>query len=429
MFNAEADVLAHLSAHPAIVTVYQAGISADGRPYIVMEYCPGSLAQRYRIERIPVDEVLAVGVRMASALESAHRAGLVHRDVKPSNILITTFGTPVLADFGISSSLQRATADEVLAMSIPWSAPEVVAEQTAGHRRERGVEPRGDRVFAARRAQPVRTAASAGRTPRSSCAAASRGRATPSSRAPMCRHPCRRPRDRDEPRPGAATRQRPEFAEELRAVQARARPLADAARDRRPTSGPAHPGSRLRRHGAARTSRSHRARRSRPQARRPTRHRGSPATRTPSSRPAGRRAPRRTRRGSSRGLGRASVTAVGDRPAVLRRPGCSDAAPHAVVAAGRGLAAVAVVVGVSVVWPGLDAQETARRRHLGVGAADRRRPTLRAREHHRRRTRHRSQRQQPRQGDRPGRRRRLPLQRQPQQGHEDRRGAAGRPRR
>ncbi|MET0813317.1 MAG: serine/threonine-protein kinase [Microbacterium sp.] len=132
MFNAEADVLAHLSAHPAIVTVYQASISADGRPYIVMEYCPGSLSRRYRIERIPVPEVLAIGVRMASALESAHRAGLVHRDVKPSNILITTFGTPVLADFGISSSLQRETADEVLAMSIPWSAPEVVAEETAG---------------------------------------------------------------------------------------------------------------------------------------------------------------------------------------------------------------------------------------------------------------------------------------------------------
>lgn len=132
MFNAEADVLAHLSAHPSIVTVYQAGISADGRPYIVMEYCPGSLAQRYRLERIPVDEVLAIGVRMAGALESAHRAGLVHRDVKPSNILITTFGTPVLADFGISSSLIQKSADEVLAMSIPWSAPEVVAEQTPG---------------------------------------------------------------------------------------------------------------------------------------------------------------------------------------------------------------------------------------------------------------------------------------------------------
>nr|WP_208382484.1 serine/threonine-protein kinase [Microbacterium ulmi] len=132
MFNAEADVLAHLSAHPSIVTVYQAGISADGRPYIVMEFCPGSLAQRYRLERIPVEEVLTVGVRMASALESAHRAGLVHRDVKPSNILVTTFGAPVLADFGISSSLLKETADEMLAMSIPWSAPEVVAEQTAG---------------------------------------------------------------------------------------------------------------------------------------------------------------------------------------------------------------------------------------------------------------------------------------------------------
>ncbi|MFJ4037331.1 serine/threonine-protein kinase [Microbacterium sp. NPDC090007] len=132
MFNAEADVLAHLSAHPSIVTVYQAGISADGRPYIVMEFCPGSLAQRYRVERMPVAEVLSIGVRMSGALESAHHAGLIHRDVKPSNILVTTFGAPVLADFGISSSLVRQGADEMLAMSVPWSAPEVVAEQTAG---------------------------------------------------------------------------------------------------------------------------------------------------------------------------------------------------------------------------------------------------------------------------------------------------------
>ncbi|HYP73626.1 MAG TPA: serine/threonine-protein kinase [Microbacterium sp.] len=132
MFNAEADVLAQLSAHPAIVTVYQAGISADGRPYIVMEYCPDSLAQRYRIERMPLEEVLPIAVRLAGALESAHQAGLIHRDIKPSNILITSFGAAVLADFGISSSLLRAADAEVLAMSIPWSAPEVVAEQTGG---------------------------------------------------------------------------------------------------------------------------------------------------------------------------------------------------------------------------------------------------------------------------------------------------------
>lgn len=132
MFNAEADVLAQLSAHPSIVTVYQAGISADGRPYIVMEFCPGSLSQRYRIERLPLDEVLAIGVKMAGALESAHRAGLIHRDVKPSNILITSFGVPVLADFGISSSLAPRTGEEVLAMSVPWSAPEVISETTRG---------------------------------------------------------------------------------------------------------------------------------------------------------------------------------------------------------------------------------------------------------------------------------------------------------
>lgn len=132
MFNAEADVLAHLSAHPAIVTVYQAGISADGRPYIVMEYCPGSVGQRYRIERMPVDDAMAIAVRLAGAVESAHRAGLIHRDIKPSNILITTFGSAVLADFGISSSLLGAADAEVLAMSIPWSAPEVISEQTGG---------------------------------------------------------------------------------------------------------------------------------------------------------------------------------------------------------------------------------------------------------------------------------------------------------
>jgi serine/threonine protein kinase len=132
MFNSEADVLAHLSAHPSIVTVYQAGVSAEGRPYIVMEYCPGSLSQRYRVERIPVAEALSIGVKMASALESAHRAGLVHRDIKPSNILVTSFGAPVLADFGISSSLARSQADEMLAMSVPWSAPEVITEKTSG---------------------------------------------------------------------------------------------------------------------------------------------------------------------------------------------------------------------------------------------------------------------------------------------------------
>ena len=132
MFNAEADVLARLSAHPSILTVYQASVSADGRPYIVMEYCPASLGERFRRERIAVPEVLAAGVKIASALQTAHRAGLMHRDVKPSNILLTEFGAPVLSDFGIAASLTGDGAEQLFAMSVPWSAPEVIGEHTAG---------------------------------------------------------------------------------------------------------------------------------------------------------------------------------------------------------------------------------------------------------------------------------------------------------
>jgi len=136
MFNAEADVMARLSAHPSILTVYDASVSADGRPYIVMELCPGGYSNRYRSERIPVAEVLATGVKIASALETAHRAGLFHRDIKPSNLLINSFGTPVLADFGIATSVASSAAatsgEQLFAMSVPWSAPEVVEKRVTG---------------------------------------------------------------------------------------------------------------------------------------------------------------------------------------------------------------------------------------------------------------------------------------------------------
>lgn len=130
MFNAEADVMAQLGSHPAIVTVYEASISADGRPYIAMEYCPVAIGQRYRKESMPVPEVLRIGVKICGAIESAHQLGVLHRDIKPSNVMITSFGAPVLADFGIASSL--AGNSSVMALSVPWSAPEVVADQSPG---------------------------------------------------------------------------------------------------------------------------------------------------------------------------------------------------------------------------------------------------------------------------------------------------------
>jgi serine/threonine protein kinase len=132
MFQAEANLMAQLSAHPAILTVYQASISADGRPYLVMELCSSALSQRYRTERIPVPEVLRVAVKIGSAIETAHRAGVLHRDIKPSNILLTAYGHPVLSDFGIAATLGESENLEAVGMSIPWSAPEVLMDETAG---------------------------------------------------------------------------------------------------------------------------------------------------------------------------------------------------------------------------------------------------------------------------------------------------------
>jgi serine/threonine protein kinase len=132
MFQAEANLMAQLSSHPSILTVYQASVSSDGRPYLVMELCSASLSARYRTERIPVPEVLRIAVRIGSAIETAHRAGVLHRDIKPSNILMTAYGHPVLSDFGIAATVTDAQDQEMVGMSIPWSAPEVLMDETPG---------------------------------------------------------------------------------------------------------------------------------------------------------------------------------------------------------------------------------------------------------------------------------------------------------
>ncbi|MCP2371440.1 serine/threonine protein kinase [Agromyces terreus] len=132
MFQAEVNVMAQLSSHPSILTVYQAGVAADGRPYLVMEFCPSGLGQRYRAAPIPLSEVLSTGVRIAGAVETAHRSSVLHRDIKPSNILSTAYGHPVLSDFGIAATLGGSETADAIGMSIPWSAPEVLHDDVAG---------------------------------------------------------------------------------------------------------------------------------------------------------------------------------------------------------------------------------------------------------------------------------------------------------
>ena len=126
-FFAEANLMAQLSHHPSMVTIYQADIAQDGRPYLVMEFCSRpSLGQRYRKETISVAEALRTGIRVASAVETAHRLNILHRDIKPANILATDFGWPALTDFGIASTSSDAVSST--GMSIPWAPPELLAE-------------------------------------------------------------------------------------------------------------------------------------------------------------------------------------------------------------------------------------------------------------------------------------------------------------
>ncbi|MGW4340771.1 protein kinase domain-containing protein [Rhodococcus koreensis] len=103
-FLREQRAMGRLSGHPDIVTILQVGVTKHGRPFLVMPYYPhDSLDVSIRRSGpLRLAEALHVGVRMAGALEAAHRAGILHRDVKPANILLTEYGEPQLTDFGIA---------------------------------------------------------------------------------------------------------------------------------------------------------------------------------------------------------------------------------------------------------------------------------------------------------------------------------------
>ena len=130
-FLREAQLAARLS-HPNIVHVYDLGRDATGRPYIVMEYVDGpSLAEVLDREGPPaLERVLAIGRDCCAGLAYAHGAGLVHRDLKPHNLLVDSEGRVKIADFGIARSLDAA--DITLAGSVLGTAGYLAPEQARG---------------------------------------------------------------------------------------------------------------------------------------------------------------------------------------------------------------------------------------------------------------------------------------------------------
>ena len=103
-FEREAKLISSLN-HPNICTLHDVG-NADGVGYLVMELLEGeTLADRLSRGAVPVAQVLTIGVQIASALEKAHRQGVIHRDLKPANVMLTKGGAKLL-DFGLATNQQ-----------------------------------------------------------------------------------------------------------------------------------------------------------------------------------------------------------------------------------------------------------------------------------------------------------------------------------
>src|ERR1700722_6179153 len=132
-FLREQRAMGKLCGHPNIVNIFDVGATTSGRPYIVMQYHPRD-SLRVRIHSVgPLTwaETLHIGVKMAGALETAHRLDTLHRDVKPGNILLTEYGEPELTDFGIARVAGGfKTATGIVTGSPAFTAPEVLEGKT-----------------------------------------------------------------------------------------------------------------------------------------------------------------------------------------------------------------------------------------------------------------------------------------------------------
>ena len=132
-------------AHPAIVRVRDVGETKQGL-YIAMDYVAGRDLGRFLAKRgpLPPPQVVSMLTPVAQALDAAHAAGIIHRDVKPSNILVASGGAEhpegacLLSDFGFSFApsrdIRRLTQAGTFVGSVPYAAPEQVSGATADHR-------------------------------------------------------------------------------------------------------------------------------------------------------------------------------------------------------------------------------------------------------------------------------------------------------
>jgi serine/threonine-protein kinase len=130
-FLREARTAATLTGEPNVVAIYDVGETTDGLPFIVMEYVPdGTVADRLSSGPVPPDLAMRWLAQAAGALDAAHARGIVHRDVKPANLLVSSDGNLYVSDFGIA----RAAGDDTLtaAGTVLGSTGYMAPEQARG---------------------------------------------------------------------------------------------------------------------------------------------------------------------------------------------------------------------------------------------------------------------------------------------------------
>jgi serine/threonine protein kinase len=134
-FKREARGAASLS-HPHIVLVFAWGETCDGMHYIAMEYLSGGTLKERIISKgaLPARTAAAVALQIAEALQAAHEQGMIHRDIKPRNILITDSGHVKVADFGIAHAAEASTISDLgdILGSVKYMSPEQAIGEPVG---------------------------------------------------------------------------------------------------------------------------------------------------------------------------------------------------------------------------------------------------------------------------------------------------------
>ncbi|HET9516447.1 MAG TPA: serine/threonine-protein kinase [Actinoplanes sp.] len=122
-FLREAKAAGRMSSHPHVVDLFDVGVTVDQHPYLIMELCDGSYLDRMRACPLTPAEARDLGVKIADALGHSHAAGVLHRDVKPANILYSHFNPAVLADFGLAVLGEMRDSSVTLEVLTPAYAP------------------------------------------------------------------------------------------------------------------------------------------------------------------------------------------------------------------------------------------------------------------------------------------------------------------